>query len=317
MDELWNWRVINNSVLLKIQCGDVRKLIYKPSYFIEICHTEKATNRNLVSNSKSYLSTSDINCKISVKISLGNSKVNMESSETVPARDKFQSSEQCHVEDSIGNPCPKCYINSIRCSLQDIHLIADRKEERCTSSGDASKGEFEYIGNTTGDPHSTTEELAVNEEGKRLATNSERNLHSNLQNVGTKLEHYNKLTNNEFILPIVSSTIQCDQVLKTLTEGHKVCTALPLSPVNNSGHFECVCCAVPPRQQDHVTLSTKYEELYSGDLLRGASGSNLEVCSPLNVDCVQYEDRNKRQNKKKQRKKRRKRRSRTVDMHTE
>jgi hypothetical protein len=261
---------------------------------------------------------SDVDCKISVKNSLGNSKANMESSEPILARDEFLSSEQCSVEDSVGSLYQKCYDTDInnRCSHQGVHLIVDHTEDCYTTPEDASNGKYEYIGNRTNNSHSAIEGLEVNNQGIILATNSENNLHSNIDDLGKKLEHYNKLTNNVCILSIAKSTVQSDHILKTLKEDNKVCTTLS-SPVNNSGHFELVCSAVSPEQEDHIVLPANYEELCSGDLLWRASGSKPEVCLPLSVDCAQYDEGNKRQYKRKQRNKKRKRRSRAAEMQTE
>ncbi|XP_021923937.1 uncharacterized protein LOC110831775 isoform X7 [Zootermopsis nevadensis] len=245
----------------------------------------------------------------------------MESSETVLAGDAFLSSEQCPVEDSAGSLYPKHHdidMNLKCCSRQDIRLMVGYTEDCYTATpGGASNGQYEYNGNATSNSHSANEGLEVSCQGIMLATKSEDNLHSNVDDSGTELHHYNKLTNNECILPIVSSRVQSDHVLKTPKEYNEVRNAFSLSLVNNSGNFDTVYSAVSPEQEDHSVLSTNYEELCPGDLLRGVSGSVPEVCLPLSVDCTEYDEGNKTQNKRKQRNKKRKRRSRGVDMQTD
>jgi hypothetical protein len=243
----------------------------------------------------------------------------MESLETALAENESSSSGKYSVEDSVGNMYPKCYdteINNGHTSHQGINLIVEHTKDCCTAlSGGISNDKYEPTENTINNPHSTIEGLDISKQGIVHATNLD-NLHSNVEYLGKKLDHYNKLNSNEYILPIATSAVQSDHCFKTakVEDNDEVYIVPSVSTVINSMASELVCSTITPKQEDPAVLSANYEQLCSGDLLRRPSGSQPDVSLPPSVDCAQYDEGTKRQNRRKQKNKKRKRRSRGVDV---
>jgi hypothetical protein len=154
-----------------------------------------------------------------------------------------------------------------------------------------------------------------------IVKNSEDNLQSYVDDLGIKSEYYNKLTNNELVLPfeksIRDSGAKSDHLLNPLRNGNNEdCmphdNILYLPVINNSREFETMCSTIATEQENRDVLSGNREEMCAEDLIRRICGP--EGSSSLSVECTQYDEINERKMERKQKNKKRKRRSTEEDI---
>jgi hypothetical protein len=249
----------------------------------------------------------------------------MASSEIVLAEKELVLSGQWPVEGPVMNLHNEFDYTGIynKCLHQEIQRIINHTEDHyAVPSGDVTNFKSVSVVGTSTKPDSIIFGLeTLNKD--IIVKNSEDNLQSDVDYLGVKSGHYNKLTNNELPLPfensINDSDVKSGHLLKSLRNdnndyfmSHDNLFCLPV--VNNSGQFETTCSTVPTKQENRTVLPGNCEERCTEDLIRRTCDSELKGSFPLSMQCTQYDEITGRKRKRKHRNKKRKGRSTEEDI---